>query len=58
MLFCSEFDVAAAALRDPSALYRRLPPRSENHSGGTPSWVQGAEPLGLAFVEINEPLTL
>src|SRR5271165_6751086 len=26
--------------------YRRLPPRSDNDSGGTPSGVQGAEPPG------------
>ncbi len=27
--------------------YRRLPPRSAYDGGGTPSWVQGAEPPGL-----------
>src|SRR5580698_10014916 len=26
--------------------YRGLPPRSASDSGGTPSWVQGAEPPG------------
>jgi hypothetical protein len=28
-------------------MYRELPPRSENDSGGTPSGVQGAEPLAF-----------
>src|SRR5580704_3693306 len=39
---------AAGAL---CASYRGLPPRSANDIGGTPTGVQGAEPLGLSNLE-------